>query len=352
MWISIFVAVLIRPNCYALYSSLMNKLLNIVLLLIVPILQLRAEPIASPQAEQFIDEMVAKHNFSKQDLQHLFAQTRLSRDILQAISNPAERLPWHRYRLIFLNAARISKGVEFWRENRRVLARAEKIYGVPPQIIVAVIGVETQYGQNLGKNRVMDALATLAFHYPKRSKFFRGELEHFLLLTSEQDLAPLSLYGSYAGAMGIPQFISSSYRHYAVDFDEDKKIDIWYNPVDAIGSVANYFNRHGWQTGQRIAVPAQVNGEQYKALLSDDLKPQIKVNELRQLGFTFTGEISDSALVKVVVLALQDNEEVWLGLDNFYVITRYNKSVLYAMATYQLSELIKKAYRTNIGFHK
>ena len=190
----------------------------------------------------------------------------------------------------------------------------------------------------------MDSLATLDFHYPKRAKFFRSELEQFLLLTREQDVDLLLLKGSYAGAMGIPQFISSSYRNYAVDFDDDGKKDLWQNPVDAIGSVANYFNRHGWEAGGAVTFPARVTGDRVDAAIDKDLKPDIRAGDLKNYDIISDRNIPEAILVKVMKFEQKDGNDYWIGLHNFYVITRYNHSALYAMAVYQLSEEIKTKY--------
>ena len=306
-----------------------------------------AEELDAEAVSQFIESVSQRHGLEKQQLRKIFRDTKLSKRVLKAISKPAEAQPWYKYRKIFVKSSRIKQGVKFWEKHKAVLNRAEQIYGVPANIIVAIIGVETRYGKFTGKDRVIDALATLAFHYPKRSNFFRGELEEYLLLTREQNINPMSIEGSYAGAMGIPQFIPSSYRRYAVDFDNDDKIDIWHNAADAIGSVGNYLHEHGWQRGQAIAVPATVSGNRYQNALNDKLMPQLKVDELPKHGITHNANIPVSANLKLLKLELAKGHEFWLGLDNFYVITRYNRSTLYAMATYQLAEKIKSQYADN-----
>jgi len=206
-----------------------------------------------PAMQAFVATMVARHGFERAALERLFDQARYQETIVAAMDRPAERVkPWYEYRAIFLTEKRIRDGVDFWRANQETLARAQRDYGVDPAIVVAIIGVETFYGRNMGSFRVLDALATLAFDYPKRSEFFARELEQYLLLTREQQLDPLDLKGSYAGAMGYGQFIPSSYRAYAVDYNGDRKADIWNDPTDAIGSVANYFNKHGWRKGDGV----------------------------------------------------------------------------------------------------
>lgn len=308
-----------------------------------------AQSLDQKEISNFIDHMVATHQYDRAQLETVFSQTNRSERVLTAISRPAEALPWYKYRSIFIQQNRINQGLAFWEKHKDLLARAEKEYGVPAEIIVAIIGVETMYGANTGKDRVMDALATLAFHYPKRAAFFRSELEHFLLLTREQNVDPLSLKGSYAGAMGMPQFISSSYRHYAVDFDGDGKIDIWNNPADAIGSVANYFKVHGWTLGQKVVVSGSAAGDKYRQALNDDLKPGLNADTLHTYGILIDEEIPPGINVKVLSLEGPDGEEIWVGLNNFYVITRYNRSPLYAMAVYQLSQEILGKYGNKVA---
>ena len=213
--------------------------------------------------------MVTKHQFDESELDDLFETVEIKQDILKRIASPSEGLPWYKYRKIFLTEARIDAGVQFWRDNAPALAAAEQQYGVPAEIIVAIIGVETLFGKNTGNHRVIDALSTLAFAYPPRSKFFLGELENFLLLCRDEHINPADPVGSYAGAMGMPQFMPSSFRTYAVDFDNDNRRDIWHNNSDVIASVANYFAKHHWQTGQAIAVPVTAKDKNYEPVLNN-----------------------------------------------------------------------------------
>jgi len=292
-----------------------------------------------------MDEMVKAHGFEHQQVQHWFAQAEKKQSILDAIARPAEKTkPWKDYRKIFLTESRTRKGVEFWLRNRDALARAEQTYGVPAEVVVAIIGVETRYGHYTGRYRVIDALSTLAFDYPKRAKFFRKELAQFLLLAREQRQNPLGLKGSYAGAMGYGQFMPSSFRAYAVDFDNDNLADIWANPTDAIGSVANYFHHHGWQAGQPVVVRAQVQKNYDREVVNHSLKPRETLSSLLQKGFRPSADLSPDQLAAAIRLQGQQGVEFWLGLSNFYVITRYNHSRLYAMAVHQLSQEIKQAY--------
>ncbi|WP_172597589.1 lytic murein transglycosylase B [Sulfuriflexus mobilis] len=295
------------------------------------------------EVQAFIKEMRDRHDFAEQDLQRWFADTRIKPSIIKAISRPAEKKAWKDYRPIFLTESRIEGGIEFWDRHAELLQRAEQEYGVDPAVIVAIIGVETRYGRHKGSFRVIDALSTLAFDYPPRSKFFRSELEHYLLMTREEKVDPMSLLGSYAGAMGQPQFISSSYRHYAVDFNADGRRDIWNDAADAIGSVANYFKMHGWKSGEHVTQRVDVSAVTNKALLSeDDLKPSHALSELRQQGIgDILVTLDDQQQAAMINLEGDEGLEHWLGLDNFYTITRYNHSALYAMAVYQLSEAIR-----------
>ena len=293
--------------------------------------------------QEFINEMVNKHGFEKGSLESIFSRASIAQSILDAISRPAEAMPWHKYRRIFLRNDRINLGRKFIENNRELLEKAELEYGVPPHIIAAIIGVETRYGGNKGNYKVLDSLVTLGFRYPKRASFFRGELEQFLLLTREQGLDPLEVTGSYAGAMGIPQFISSSYRHYAVDFDDDGHIDIWENPADAIGSVANYFKLHGWKKGQEITFKATVKGNAYESVLNSSLEPDRTLAEYSSLGVSINKELAGDIKGKLLEYEQENGNDYWIGLDNFYVITRYNHSALYAMAVYQLAMEILQA---------
>jgi membrane-bound lytic murein transglycosylase B len=290
--------------------------------------------------DTFINKMVTTHQFDEDKLTELFDTVEIKEDILKRISSPAEGMPWYKYRKIFMTDARINGGVKFWQENAQALATVEQQTGVPAEIIVAVIGVETFYGQKTGNHRVIDALATLGFAYPPRSQFFLGELESYLLLCRDEQLNPLVPVGSYAGAMGVPQFMPSSFRAYAVDFNHDGHRDIWHNNGDVIASIANYFVKHHWQPGQAIAIPVTATGDIYKKALSKDLKPDLSFAGLESLNLKISRPIPLSAKVKLLAFEQQQSEELWAGLDNFYVITRYNHSPLYAMAVYQLSQSI------------
>ncbi|CAA9889855.1 Membrane-bound lytic murein transglycosylase B [Candidatus Methylobacter favarea] len=288
----------------------------------------------------FISQMAAKHRFSKSELDKLFKSVEIKDDIIKRISSPAESLPWYKYRRIFLTESRIHEGVKFWQENAPSLAAVEQKYGVPAEIIVAILGVETRYGQKTGSHRVIDALSTLAFAYPPRSKFFLGELENYLLLCREENLNPLQPTGSYAGAMGLPQFMPSSFRTYAADFDNDRRRDIWHNNSDVIASIANYLASHQWQRGQAVAIPVKAVGESYKAALKNNLKPNLTIPQLQSLQILLSKPLPLNTKVTLLAFKQEQGEELWAALENFYVITRYNHSPLYALAVYQLSQAI------------
>ena len=307
--------------------------------------QAEAELLERAEVAAFVRDMVAEYDYDADELNDVLGRVQLSEKVIAAISRPAEALPWHRYRSIFIKPSRVRGGVEFWRRHLAQLEHASELYGVPIEILVAVIGVETRYGNNTGGFKVINSLSTLAFDYPKRSKFFTGELKHYLLLAREQSLDPHTLKGSYAGAMGIPQFIPSSYRAYAVDFDEDGLIDIWENPADAIGSVGNYFKLHGWREGAGITTPATVPETDIPALLTKGLELKLNMGDMATGGVTAAGDIDPAEKVKLLQLENKDGYEYWLALHNFYVITRYNHSALYAMAVYQLSEAIRAQYQ-------
>lgn len=293
---------------------------------------------------EFVREMTQDYGFASEQLVELLAQAERKQVILEAISRPAERVkPWKEYRPIFITDSRVAQGVDFWRENEAALARAEKEYGVPAEVVVAIIGVETFYGRNTGSYRVIDALSTLGFDYPPRQPFFRQQLKEFLLLAREEQVDPLKLTGSYAGAMGLPQFMPSSFRAYAVDFDNDGHIDIWKNPVDAIGSAANYFKQHGWVAGEPVVARATVKGEQHEQGLTEGLEPVKNAAQLRELGWQTEAEIADDTAVTAFRLDGAEGDEYWVGLPNFYVITRYNRSVMYAMAVHQLAAQLAEA---------
>ena len=295
-----------------------------------------------PEAQKFIDEMVRKNGFTREELQSWLSKAEKKQAILDAISRPAEQSKtWKEYRPIFLVPLRVENGVKFWKENRLPLARAEKEFGVPAEIIVSIIGVETNYGKNTGGYNVIDALSTLAFDYPPRAPFFRSELENYFLLMREQKHNPIEFKGSYAGAMGYGQFMPSSYRKWAVDFSGDGFTDIWKNPEDAIGSVANYFKQHGWQAGEQVTVGAHVIDDMQIEQLNTVMPPEVTIEQWRERGINPIAWLPPTTKAIAIQFDGVNGLEYWFGLQNFYAITRYNRSPMYAMAVYQLSQSIK-----------
>jgi len=297
-------------------------------------------------ARLFASDMARRHGFDQGDVRALMSEARYRQAVVDAMHRPHEAKPWYRYRPIFLTEERIRDGVAFWRKHRELLARAQAVFGVPPQIVTAIIGIETNYGSDMGKHRVIDALSTLGFSYPERADFFRKELEEFLLLTREESVDASAVTGSYAGAVGLSQFIPSSYRAYAVDFDRDGRRDLWGSAPDAIGSVGNYLMLHGWQAGEPVAFEARVTHGIPEGIVPVEKKPEqpeTSVGRLQAAGITTSEHLVESMLVTLIQLDAPQ-PEYWLGLANFYAITRYNHSNLYAMAVHQLSGEIRAAF--------
>jgi membrane-bound lytic murein transglycosylase B len=298
-----------------------------------------ADFVGRPEVDAYVEQM-AQQGFARAELTKLFKNAEHKQSIIDAISRPAEKVkPWSEYRDVFVTDSRIAEGVEFWRTNAGALARAQQEYSVPPEVIVAIIGVETRYGRNAGTYRVIDSLSTLAFDYPPRSDFFRNELTQYLLMTREEGIDPRALTGSYAGAMGYGQFMPSSFRNWAVDFDGDGKRNIWNDPVDAIGSVANYIRQHGWVADGRVVEPASLKSDQALTVANESLSLQYTVGQLRALGVAVDG-VNDAAEAGLYRMDGSNGIEYWVGLHNFYVITRYNHSSMYALAVHQLGQAI------------
>jgi membrane-bound lytic murein transglycosylase B len=306
-----------------------------------------AAPPLRPELETFIGQMVERHGFTQAELESVFRMAQFQPAIVNAISRPATSKPWYEFRPMLVTPQRVTDGVVFWNSHASTLERARKEFGVPEEIIIAIIGVETNYGVQTGKHRVLDALTTLAFDYPKRAAFFRDELEHYLLLGREQRSDLLSIKGSYAGAIGVPQFMPSSYRRYAVDFDNDGKVDLSGSTVDAIGSVANYLKGYGWETEQAIVASALVNGENYREAIYTGERPAYTMERMRKLGIAPQVAISGDRQATLIELENETGNEHWLGFNNFYVITRYNRSVNYAMSVLQLADEIRAARNSN-----
>ena len=290
-----------------------------------------------PDLQTFVTQMNSQYGVDEQWLRNLLAQAVHQKKIVEAISRPAEHVrPWYEYRELFLTRERIDAGVDYWLSHADDLEQAAQQFGVDPQVIIAILGVETFYGRITGRYRVLDSLTTLAFDYPPRSAFFRSELEEFLLLAREGSIDPLTALGSYAGAMGLPQFISSSYRRFSVDLDGDGRRDLWTDSADVLGSIANYFREHGWIRGELAIVQARVTTPEAAALASPKAKLTTTIGELRRAGVQFASDQPDERLAVLLQVEGRNGPEYWVGLRNFYTITRYNRSPLYALAVHQL----------------
>lgn len=298
----------------------------------------------------FVSYMSETFGFDADALNSTFSHVSRSDRIIELMAKPAEKVkPWYQYRALFITDKRIREGAAFWRANETAVGRATATYGVAPEVIIAIIGVETSYGQNVGGYRVIDALSTLAFHYPgdnaARGAFFRTQLEQFLLMARDDHLDPLSLTGSYAGAMGMPQFMPDSYRRLAVDFDGDGKRNIWKDPDDAIGSVANYLHEHGWRRGGAVISQARVGSAEASRFVKTTIKPSFTLEDFTAAGIVpLQSNENSNDEAALFELDGSTGSEYWIGYTNFYVISRYNPRVKYAMAVAQLAEEIRKLH--------
>ena len=312
------------------------------------VMQMGGDFANNPNAQQFIDRMVNKHGFDRQQLQEILSQAKRLDSVLRLMDNQAPTTSvkppsgpngaWLRYRKKFITPDNVQNGVVFWNQYEDALNRAWQVYGVPPEIIVGIIGVETRWGRVMGKTRILDALATLSFNYPRRAEYFSGELETFLLMARDEQDDPLNLKGSFAGAMGYGQFMPSSYKQYAVDFSGDGHINLW-DPVDAIGSVANYFKAHGWVKGDQVAVMANGQGPG----LPNGFKTKYSISQLAAAGLTPQQPLGNHQQASLLRLDVGTGYQYWYGLPNFYTITRYNHSTHYAMAVWQLGQAVALA---------
>lgn len=312
------------------------------------VMQMGGDFANNPNAQQFIDRMVNKHGFDRQQLQEILSQAKRLDSVLRLMDNQAPTTSvkppsgpngaWLRYRKKFITPDNVQNGVVFWNQYEDALNRAWQVYGVPPEIIVGIIGVETRWGRVMGKTRILDALATLSFNYPRRAEYFSGELETFLLMARDEQDDPLNLKGSFAGAMGYGQFMPSSYKQYAVDFSGDGHINLW-DPVDAIGSVANYYKAHGWVKGDQVAVMA--NGQ--APGLPNGFKTKYSISQLAAAGLTPQQPLGNHQQASLLRLDVGTGYQYWYGLPNFYTITRYNHSTHYAMAVWQLGQAVALA---------
>ena len=316
-----------------------------------------------PGIAEFIDEMVAKHNFKRAELEKVFTQAQYIPAVITIISRPATTRPWLIYRASFVNPQRIKFGLAFWHKNRNALRRAEQEYGVPEEIILAVIGVETIYGQDVGTFRTLDALTTLAFDYPSRAAFFHSELENLLLLAREQQLDLLAIRGSFAGAMGMPQFMPSSYRHYAVDFNGNHRIDLLGEAEDAIASVANYLKGYGWiskisgaikpagasqplsQEGVQVMAPITVRAQVSEEICAGEITTPRALAAWLAEGIVPNASLPPDQTARLLDFTVGEEKEFWLAFNNFEVIRRYNNSDFYAMTVFQLAAALKEEER-------
>ena len=301
-----------------------------------------------PGTDEFVERAVSEYGLEEVEVRAMLAEAEYKQSIIDAISRPAEGKPWHEYRKIFLTDKRINEGIDFWVENQALITAASQKFGVDEEIIVSIIGVETFYGRITGNYRTIDALTTLGLYYPQnlssdRSEFFSKELMQFMQLAKQENLPQTETTGSYAGAMGMGQFMPSSYLEYAVDFDEDGSRDLWRSTADVVGSVANYLHRHGWQPGEPITTSVRASKEAaFSEISSSSYKPSISVAEWQDRGFRSSTEVAADMPAGVIKLVQEDRNSYWLVYKNFYVITRYNRSPRYAMAIFDLSQEIKK----------
>jgi membrane-bound lytic murein transglycosylase B len=316
-----------------------------VLGLLLPFAAAAADYPSRPEVRSFIETLANRHGFDAQALATTFSRVRRSDEAIRLMTPPPAggRRSWRSYRARFIDDNRIAAGLRFWREHEDTIRRASQRFGVPEEIIVSIIGVETVFGKITGDYRVIDVLTTLAFDYPRRADFFREELEHYLLLTRQDGVNPFSVRGSYAGAIGLPQFMPGSIRRWAVDFDGDGRIDLRESVADAIGSVANFLSAHGWETGAIIRYPAQIaDPTRLAPLIESGILPTLTVDSMRVHGVSSPEPIARQTLLALIDLPNGDEPaEYWLGARNFYVITRYNRSNFYASAVTEFSQALR-----------
>lgn len=306
--------------------------------------------VARDDVKSYITETARNYKFSETELTNLFSQVQSKPNILDILDRPATGRPWYEFRGNFVNRQRIQSGARFWQQNAATLEKVATTYKVDPAVIVAILGAETMYGRNTGSFRVLDVLSTLSFDYPRRAEFFRKEMTEFLLLAREEKTDPLSFRGSYAGAMGWPQFMPSSFRQYAVDWDRDGHHDIWSDQEDIIASVGHYLAEHGWQESSYNYIAADVSSDTIDDLLADKFNLHYTVSELMRKGVTPSAKIDPNEKAVVYVLETAPGQKkYYLGLNNFYVVTRYNKSTLYATAVLELAEEIRGAWQRGEG---
>jgi len=313
---------------------------------LIPVFASALELGKHPELNAIAKNLVADGTYTSAELDKIFSRVELRPNVVQAFKRPAEKLTWKKYKGLFISDKVIRNGVNFWVQHQKLLSRAAKEYGVPEELIVAILGVETRFGTNKGKNGVLNSLSTLSLQYERRKDFFLSELESFLKLAKSEQLDPLMTLGSYAGAMGIPQFIASSYQAYAIDFNGDGKRDLINSYADAIGSVANYFKKHGWQQNQPVKTEVgEISSKQFDSFKQSGKSAQFLLGDIKKAGVSLSAEYSDQLAADIIKLQGSKGEEYQIVFDNFYVIKRYNQSNLYAMAVADLSQAIKNKYR-------
>ncbi len=305
-----------------------------------------ASLLQKPEARSFIQEMVKTHHFKREEVVRALREAEYQPKIIESMERPYEKKTWDVYQAIFLTPQRLNEGLAFWQQNRVALEQAEKQYGVPASVIVAIIGVETLYGKHQGTYRVLDALSTLAFYYPKRSAFFTKELKEYLLLCREHHVSPSIYKGSYAGAMGKPQFMPSSYRFYAVDFIGKGHSNLMEDDQDAIGSVANYFHQHGWKKDQLVVQPVELHGSRYKKFNTNARVPEYPYWRLVNAGVVpkFPSRQHPEKAGLIELNTTQEGAVYWMAYPNFYVITRYNTSPQYALVVHLLASQLQQQW--------
>ncbi len=309
----------------------MLRLLALSLLLLSSLISAKTLPATQFKSTQnFINKMVKEHRFNKNELMLIFSKIELmiaeksKKKIKKKKKSKSKPMAWDKYKGLFLTQARIQNGVKFWNDNLDTLKQAETTYNVPIEIIVAILGIETNYGHNKGTHPTLETLVKRAFGNYRRRNFYKKELESFLLMSRENAIPPLAIKGSYAGAMGYPQFIASSYRHYAIDFNQDGKIDLFSDPIDSIGSIANYFDKHQWHDFGEIARPISLSSGHLKYAKRSTNKPKKNTQYWRNEGLNIDPDIPDKTKLAFIRLPQQKIDETWLTFWNFYVLTRYN----------------------------
>jgi membrane-bound lytic murein transglycosylase B len=306
-----------------------------------------------PTVQQFIRERIKQDGFSKKYLTAVFQDARFQPKIIESMNKPYEKKPWDLYQSLFITPDRIAGGMDFWKKNQAILEKAERQFGVPAPIIIAIIGVETRYGKNQGDYRVIDALTTLAFNYPERAPYFTKELRQYLILCKEQHVPANYFHGSYAGAMGKPQFMPTSFRNFAIDFSQHGHIDLINDDADAIGSVANYLHHHGWQRNQAVATPAEMKTADYSKLRLNERQANYRVQTLKRAGVEpLTPPHNPPRQAGLIELQNQTSAAYWIAYPNFYVITRYNTSPQYAMAVLLLAKALKTKWAEDHRWHQ